>query len=52
MPGSQMRDVFCKRGMMTWMEQEIQDLKAKAEKDGFLNYKVIYQYVEENKSEM
>lgn len=33
-------------------EQEIQDLKAKAEKDGFLNYKVIYQYVEENKSEM
>ena len=33
-------------------EQEIQNLKAKAEKDGFLNYKVIYQYVEENKSEM
>ena len=33
-------------------EQEIQDLKTKAEKDGFLDYKVIYKYVEENKSEM
>ena len=28
-------------------EQEIQDLKVKAEKDGFLDYKVIYKYVEE-----
>ena len=33
-------------------EQEIQELKATAQKDGCLNYKVLYQYVEENKSEM
>ena len=44
-------DVFVKE-VYDMDEQEIQNLKAKAEKDGFLNYKVIYQYVEENKSEM
>ena len=36
-----------------WISRsEDAELKAKAEKDGFLDYKVIYQYVEENKSEM